>query len=574
MRVKGRSEEECRHYERLELELAAGGVPGASERRFMAEHRATCEQCRAEAAVSELMRHTDDAGPAQPLDELSGRRFVNYVVNRAAADGPLEEEAATTRRGGRRPWQWASAAAVLLALGVGLVLILRWSGGDEKRTVRRDSAQLVMRSGEVVVEGAPARRELAVGKTLSVRQGQAAIALPDDAYVLLGARTAARVVRLSATETTLHLEQGWLLAVVKPKRHRRRFIVTTRAGRVEVKGTIFTVRVTPQHVTVEVLRGQVKLVEPSHPQRLLVRGNTARLGGPDRGMRPLSVASRRVTLARMASLALVGGAEVAQLQVRSQPAGAQVSLDGVVLGRTPLSARIRAGHRRLQIQLAGRTPVAEQLTLRAGDRIHRDYELIAGKVAVRSLKPTVRSTTPGGAVTAAPSPGAESTMEVFPPVIIPRSVARRPRTSGVSKGRSAQGVSSVTAGALLKRAQKRRAARDWRGAAASYRLLLSKFPRSSASRAARVALGLLLLDHLGSPAGALRLFNTYLLSTRRGVLAQEAAYGRIRALRRLGRRAGEIGALRRFLKEYPGALQTSLVKRRLTALTAPETKQP
>lgn len=127
----------------------------------------------------------------------------------------------------------------------------------------------------------------------------------------------------------------------------------------------------------------------------------------------------------------------------------------------------------------------------------------------------------------------------------------------------------MTARDLLQRAQKRRAARDWRGAAASYRLLLARFPTSSAARAVRVALGMLCLDHLGDAVGALRLFDAYLRATRRGALAQEAAYGRIRALRKLGRRRAERRAMRSFLKYYPGALQAPLVRRRVEALAKP-----
>lgn len=573
MRAKGRSNEACRRYERLEMEQAAGGVPAEHERSFLAEHLARCESCRATASVSALMRHTDDAGPAQPLDELSRRRFVNFVVTQAAADGPMEEEAPEADPSGRPHWRWVSAAVVLLALGVGLVLVLRWSGADGDRSARgRPGAHLVMRSGEVVVEGARAPSELAVGKTLWVRRGRAAMALPDDAYVLLGERSAARVVRLSPGETTLHLEQGWLLASVQPKRHGRRFVVTTRAGRVEVTGTVFMVRVTAEEVTVEVLRGQVRLVEPAHTQRLVQRGHAAQLGGEDRTVRPLASGARRAALARMASLALLAGGQPylqPQLDVRSQPAGAEVALNGVVLGRTPLSARLRVGHLRLQVRLAGRTPVREQLTLRAGDRIHRDYELGQGVVSVR---PLTRSRAGAGVVAVAPTQPVEPAVEVFPPVIIHRPAQR---LNGVVQTRiNASGTAAVTARDLLRRAQKRRASRDWRGAAASYRLLLTKFPTSSAARAARVALGMLALDHLGDPAGALRIFDAYLRATRRGVLAQEAAYGRIRALRRLGRRAAEKRALRSFLKYYPVALQAPLVKRRIEELAAPSKKQP
>jgi FecR protein/PEGA domain len=588
MRAKDRSDEACRHYERLEMDEATGSVVSEHHRAFMAEHLSRCETCRSMAAASALMRHSDDAGPAGPLDMLSRRRFVNFVVAQAAADGPLAEEVESAPPSGWPRWQWMSAAAVLLVLGSGLGLwwVLRGSASHGERAAsKRVRAQLVMRSGEVVVEGANVGSELAVGKTLWVRRGQAALALPDDAYVLLGERSAARVVRMSKAETTLHLEQGWLLAMVRPKHQRRRFVVTTRAGRVEVTGTVFTVQVTAGRVTVEVLRGQVKLLDTAHPQRLLRRGHWAELGGKDLTARPLTAEARRVARARMASLALVSGDgnQLARLDVRSQPSGAEVVVDGVVLGRTPLSGRLRVGHHRLRVQRVGRTPVREQLILRPGDRIHRDYELGSIAVSARPLTGSDRGAVAspagrtGGAAASAARPEKsarpeETAPKVFPPEIIHRS---KPRRTGSARIRpTAPTHGAVTAGVLLRRAQKRRAVRDWRGAAAAYRLVLEKFGASSAARAALVALGMLRLDHLGNPAGALRSFNRYLRATRRGVLAQEAAYGRIRALSRLGRRTLELAALRSFLKDYPGALQSPLVKRRLAALSAPTPKQP
>jgi hypothetical protein len=81
-----------------------------------------------------------------------------------------------------------------------------------------------------------------------------------------------------------------------------------------------------------------------------------------------------------------------------------------------------------------------------------------------------------------------------------------------------------------------------------------------------VALGQILLQHRGDPAGALALFEQYLARTRAGPLAREAAYGRIQALRRLGRREAERRACRRYLARHPRSLAASLVRRRLEAL--------
>jgi hypothetical protein len=83
-----------------------------------------------------------------------------------------------------------------------------------------------------------------------------------------------------------------------------------------------------------------------------------------------------------------------------------------------------------------------------------------------------------------------------------------------------------------------------------------------------LSLGLLLLDHLADPRGALRLFNTYLLRTSSGSLVQEASWARIRALRRLGRRGLERSALRAFLRGYPKAVQRRQAEARLRSLGA------
>jgi hypothetical protein len=124
-----------------------------------------------------------------------------------------------------------------------------------------------------------------------------------------------------------------------------------------------------------------------------------------------------------------------------------------------------------------------------------------------------------------------------------------------------------TARELLTQARRHRTGQKWPAAAMAYQTLIKQHPASPEARSGRVSLGLILLHHLGNPAGALRLFSGYLARTRRGALAQEAAYGRIRALRRLGRRAEELAALRDFLRRYPTGLQAPLVRQRLRQLT-------
>jgi hypothetical protein len=86
-------------------------------------------------------------------------------------------------------------------------------------------------------------------------------------------------------------------------------------------------------------------------------------------------------------------------------------------------------------------------------------------------------------------------------------------------------------------------------AAALYRAVYAGGPRTPEGRAALVSLGELLLSDLGDPNGALAAFDEY-LSRRGGDLTRRAAYGRVRALRALGRDAEERAAAHVFLARY------------------------
>jgi hypothetical protein len=96
-------------------------------------------------------------------------------------------------------------------------------------------------------------------------------------------------------------------------------------------------------------------------------------------------------------------------------------------------------------------------------------------------------------------------------------------------------------------------------AAALYRAVYAGGPRTPEGRAALVSLGELLLSDLGDPNGALAAFDEY-LSRRGGDLTRRAAYGRIRALRALGRDADERAAAHVFLARYRSGADADLVR--------------
>jgi len=81
-------------------------------------------------------------------------------------------------------------------------------------------------------------------------------------------------------------------------------------------------------------------------------------------------------------------AEGATLEVRSDPSGAQVYVDGEYLGRTPLVAGVAPGRHQVEVRLAGYEPYRVSVRLGAGERVKVFARLVPaarkGRLDVRS----------------------------------------------------------------------------------------------------------------------------------------------------------------------------------------------
>ncbi|MBN2530714.1 MAG: FecR domain-containing protein [Deltaproteobacteria bacterium] len=113
----------------------------------------------------------------------------------------------------------------------------------------------------------------------------------------------------------------------------------------------------------------------------------------------------------------------------------------------------------------------------------------------------------------------------------------------------------------LVREQRRR--KDWAAAIQTYQEVLTASTDPSERAVACSALGQIQLLHQNNPSGVLHYFNQYLAQYPSGPLSPDVAFGRIRALRRLRRFAEEKKALKRFIAQYPEAVQTPLARERL-----------
>lgn len=137
--------------------------------------------------------------------------------------------------------------------------------------------------------------------------------------------------------------------------------------------------------------------------------------------------------------------------------------------------------------------------------------------------------------------------ESVPPA--PRNPVRRPRPPRTEQ-------------ALFQDAGEARRAGRTTAAMALYRELIERFPSGNRAATARVRLGQMYLGR-GSARSALSQYEAYLASRPSGSLAEEAMWGRARALRALGRRDAERGAWRDLVRAFPNSLHAAEARSRL-----------
>jgi len=116
---------------------------------------------------------------------------------------------------------------------------------------------------------------------------------------------------------------------------------------------------------------------------------------------------------------------------------------------------------------------------------------------------------------------------------------------------------------MLQNANDLRAQHQWLAATQLYEKTLRTFPGRAEAYSAMVAAGVLRLDQLGDPRGALALFSSALRARPQGALAEEARWGTIQAFRVLGDRPSERAALQEFVTLHPQSLLASRAQTRL-----------
>jgi len=503
------------------------------------EHEGKSElEQRVMEEVESLLAYTGDEEHVEPLDDLAERRWIDTMLDEVET-APFEDE--RDAGSGSRFRRFAIAAgglAAAAAVAIGLYFALSSPevapiGERPTDPALLGTGTILLSSGELTTPEARSAvgRELEPGSTVDASGGRMVIALPTGITLMLERGGQLAIERLDDRAAEVRLDRGELLASVSPGRRGPEFAVTTGRGRIVVTGTVFSVSSNAEWVAVEVIRGAVQLEEARDGRRTIEASRRALLG--EAGDTAIDAADHRAAKDKARLLDMLSADDGATIEIRSVPSGAEVALDGTILGKTPLGAAVRPGHRDLDLALADHGAVRERLDLSPGAAVDRVFEMRPLEdLAVRDSEP----------LTAAPA-----------------------------KAKSASAVPShLSSKELLRLAQSLRAAKDWRGAAQTYQALAKRYPGTAEARTALVSLGGIQLDHLGRPARALSNFEAYLRGGG-GALTPEALYGKARSLRRLGREAAETAALRELLVRYPGAIQAPQARKRLEKLSADET---
>ncbi|ATB37072.1 hypothetical protein CYFUS_002493 [Cystobacter fuscus] len=163
-----------------------------------------------------------------------------------------------------------------------------------------------------------------------------------------------------------------------------------------------------------------------------------------------------------------------------------------------------------------------------------------------------------------PPPAAPLAAEPVPEAAPSEEVAAEPPAPAVAR----TGPAPVAAEPedLLRRANERRAAGQWREAETLYLRVIQSSPGTTSAYVAQVASGGLRLEHLGDAKGALRQYQQALRAKPRGMLSEEALQGVAESWRALGDTGREAQALEELLAAHPDSLLAGSARRRLDEL--------
>jgi hypothetical protein len=528
-------------FEALIDREAIGEELTAEERAFVAAHEAAHPELAQERAIYEAAIHSLHEQLEAEEDEQLLAREAEAALERYRSERPAAAVVGVRNNNTSRR---VAIGALALAAGLALWLGLRPSDSEDAQLGAKQPTPPPTQNPEqarpqpVDPRPAPAIPVDPIGRLSMVASDQPIeLGLPlelgaslfdpelgaevERACVSWSAPTAvvcfegelASVENPEQGERRLFLESGRLVAALAPLAPGQRFTVETVVGTVSAIGTVFAVEIYEGRAWVTVLEGRVELRDPT--VRVLTAGHRTSLRGevPGDEPTPLEPDAIPTALTQLVSLAELLRASPGDARVSVPPLGEHVlQLDGFELDG-PARVSIAEGDHALRLLDAREAIVLEQ-----GITLDPRAEL------------DLTDTLPAGSASAKPS--------------------------DTSKAPSAK--------QLAEAAQRERAAKHYDETAKLYRELLRRYPDSPEAANVPVRLGDLLAS-TGDHQGALEAYERYLERGSKQLLP-EAEYGRILALRALGREADERAAIEAFVTARPEDYRSAELQTRLAEI--------
>jgi ferric-dicitrate binding protein FerR (iron transport regulator) len=503
------SRPECQPWIAISDREAIGEIITDEERRFQRAHEASCDACSDEARV---WRSLDGAALESVLDPQ-----VLEQVLRAARAPRIEDAPSSIRRAAPvRTRTIVGTVVGACALAAALLFMAQRPHQLEPIAAMHEVApDPIVAPIEVAPPGTAILAPAAEARIAATHSPTCRMLSPG-ATACLGAGSEITTSRLVLPRRLLDLVRGRVVVSLAPQAPGTSFGVATSAGTVTAVGTIFSVEILPSGDTLaRCERGEVVVqAAGSAAEHHLYAGEQMRIGDA----RGASLSSHD----RKRDLALLTYRE-------DRPTRGEKSAD--------TSDREDRASARNEKSADPRTVEAPRGLLESS----RANETRGANEAPRAAEPSNPITAPN----ATPAPA------------LPAPATAAPR--------AAEPGAKAPVRDLLGRARALRAQGAFRESADAYRAAYASDPHGAEGRTALVALGGLLLSDLNDPTGALASFDAY-LSGHKGALMQEAEFGRIRALRALGRYDSEKTAIQSFLVAHPEGPDAQVLRRRLESM--------
>lgn len=550
-----RNERNCEQFRSLLNEQNSGDVLGSEQHEFLDEHRRSCSDCQFESTLSHFVSDIDAEGPASLLEDQD--QWANDVLDRLNQENHDRKEGPSQGRFSKRliiASVLAAAASVLIALS--LIALFRDQPPDRQDPSIFWAAGSVLNDNETIQAGS----SLQIGSTIKVGAGQAGLRFCGEVDLFLDRGTQVRIAGddRRAQKCQVDMDHGTIVVDADRLDSGTKFRVKTGSSVIDVTGTVFAVEVNEQNFEVRVVHGEVVHTDPSGRSKKIRQTQVYRSG--DESVRDVDPERAEADRAFSQWFRTKTGQNLAFISIVTEPPGQIVVLGGRSLGPTPVTALVSSGAHMLEISSQNFAPLREHLRLEGGSKTSRHYVLVAEDNEAQGQNG--REVSVQGEVS-------EPSSDDRPPE--PQSSNNRASNSLLRPAQlptetHTERPAEPTAAELFAKARELRIQRDWAATARLYQKILSTYPSSPQARASLIPLGQIRLERLGDPEGALRVFNRYASISSSGPLAEEAAWGRARALRRLGRRSQEIRALRDFLAAHPTSLRARRARDRLAEL--------